>query len=116
MTAYHFFLKHAGYSYDPKTETPMQGRIKTAHKLAQAEKYAKNHDWIFEWGDDWDDPKHCDKSNGDGTEYKPKTCEYCYLYNDVSDVLASLSCIDDADADYRRVVEAELALEAMGND
>ena len=63
MNSYQFFLKHAGYSYNPKTETLMQGRIRSARALAKAEREARD-------GEPWGDP-------------------------------------------YRRIVEAELAIEAL---
>jgi hypothetical protein len=44
----------------------------------------------------------------------PTTCETCTCYGADGAILASLSCIDDATPEYRRVVEAELASEAMG--
>jgi hypothetical protein len=37
QSPYHFFLSHAGYSYDPATETRMQGRIRCAQAMAKAE-------------------------------------------------------------------------------
>ena len=40
MTPAEFFFTHAGYSYDPKTETPEQGRAKCAQRLAEAEEEA----------------------------------------------------------------------------
>jgi len=36
MTPYNFFLKHAGYSYNPQTETKEQGRRRCAKALVQA--------------------------------------------------------------------------------
>ena len=48
-TAYHFFLSRAGYSYDPKTQTPMQGRIESAKRLAGAEKWARANGVYFVW-------------------------------------------------------------------
>lgn len=107
LSPYHFFLKHAGYSYDPKTETPAQGRINTAKRLAMAERYAQDHDWSYTWEPD-NDGYHSYLEAGQTVE----TCEFCVLTDDSGDVLASLGCIDDADDNYRRVVEAELALEA----
>lgn len=93
-----FFMEHAGYSYDPEA-------------LATAEEYAFNHSLEYRWADDWsvDHQKEFDCYEDGG----PETCEYCQLIDVDGKVLASLGCIDDATASYRRVIEAELALEAM---
>lgn len=40
-----FFYDHAGYGYNPATETAEQGRENTARGLARAELYAREHDW-----------------------------------------------------------------------
>jgi hypothetical protein len=83
----------------------------------QAREYAEGQGWYWVWADDWDDHTHCGKGYDDGTEYRPETCEYCQLMtHDGTTVLASLSCIDDADDNYRRVIEAELAIEAMARE
>lgn len=104
-----FFYEHAGYSFDPKTETQEQGKLRCAKELAEAERIAANLEWRFEWVDDW-------MGSHDWKEYsgEPATCEQCTVYDPSSNrVLASLSCIDDADNNYRRVIEAELAAEAL---
>lgn len=66
----------------------------------------------FQWEDDW--------SVGDHTaEYdcydsgNPSTCESCVLMDRDGNILASLGCIDDADDDYRREIEGQLAYEAL---
>lgn len=110
-----FFFKHAGFSYDPKTETKTQGRIRCARSLAHAEQTARELDWRFEWSDDWSlGCSHKEFYGADSAyaEREPETCESCLLF-DGDRVLASLSCIDDADDNYRRVIQAELALEAL---
>lgn len=43
-----FFFKHAGYSYGPG-QTPRQGRMEGAMKLAQAEHEAEERGWSVEW-------------------------------------------------------------------
>jgi hypothetical protein len=105
-----FFFDHAGWNYNPKTETKKEGRIRCARSLADAEQLAQSYGLQFRWQDDW--------AVGDHTrefDYKsnPSTCESCVCEDGEDNVLASLSCIDDADDNYRRVVEAELALEAI---
>jgi hypothetical protein len=112
-----FFWLNAGFCYDPKTQTKAQGHRECAEKLAEAESLARRMNWMYEWNDDWTVNSH-QKYYGTDSAYKdgePDTCEYCVLYDEHREHLASLGCIDDADANYRRVIEAELALEAMGN-
>jgi hypothetical protein len=73
MNAKAFFYKHAGYGYNPATETPEEGRLRCATELAEAESVAKARGWQVVWSDDF----------------------------------------SDADDDYRRVISAELASEAL---
>lgn len=113
-----FFYLHAGYSYDPKIETRDKGRIRCAKYLATAEAYARNSEWEYRWEDDWDIGSH-KKYYGKGSVYEvsePETCESCLLLDADGEVLESLGCIDDADKNYRRVIEAELASEAMDRE
>lgn len=115
QAAYLFFLKHAGYSYDPKTETPKAGRSRCARQLAKAERDARALGYTFEWDDDPDG--YDSQARKEGVQ----TCESCVCLDgeDPADgdrnrhVLASLGGIWDATREYQRVVEAELALEAL---
>lgn len=111
-SAEQFFYDHAGYSYDPATETPDEGRRRTAADLARAEAWAKAQGHTYEWGPDWQ-VDHV-REYPDAYDAEPDTCEYVTL-SDLLDgnVLAALGCVDDATPEYRRVVEAELAWEAM---
>jgi hypothetical protein len=106
-----FFANHAGWSYSPATETASEGRWRSARALARAESWAKAEDIDFDWYDDWmvDHAKEYDCYSGDAG---PATCEVCVAKKG-DEVLASLGCIDDASPEYRRVVEAELADEAL---
>lgn len=106
-----FFHDNAGFSYDPKTETPEQGKRNTARALARAEAYAKKAGWQFEVEPDpdadesWMDAT-CRNDHG-GTAWQVALYDETRQY-----VLASLGgCYGDGD--YERVVKAELALEAM---
>jgi hypothetical protein len=114
--AVQFFYKHAGYSYDPKKETPRQGRLRCARQLAKAEHYAFEHDWTYSWQDDscigadCGETATCDHPCCQGTEH---VCEWCALVDADGKQLASLGSICEPSSEYRRVVRAELALEAM---
>jgi hypothetical protein len=98
-----FFYDNAGSSYDPLHETEEQGRERGAKALARAAEQARELDWQYTWEPDVIEPFK------DGVE-----CEACVLYDANSEILASLHGIDGATPEYRRVVEAELALEALG--
>ena len=102
-----FFYMHAGYSWDPKVETQDQGRVRCAIRLADAEQaYLQAHksaDASCVWVDDTADPMF----DGPFT-----TCEGCEIRIG-NEAIAGLYSILDADADYRREVRAELALECI---
>lgn len=119
MTAYHFFMANAGYSYDPKNETPMQGRIRCAKALAYAEKRARDAGASFEWSTDPDGSSAdwiADDQDG-GRDNNPWHVWSCVARDGAGKVFASLGSIDfgrDGEPwgdSYRRVVEAELACE-----
>lgn len=133
-TAYHFFLSNAGYSYDAKVETKLQGRIRGAQALARAERWAKEenleYDWVFDEGCTADqfefqeDIDHVNEHGGVGCIlYRPcaqcaervvkERCKHDEVLGSLWGITESL---DNRQRDnYRRVVEAELALEAMPN-
>jgi hypothetical protein len=116
---FRFFLQHAGYSVPP-------GRAACALALARAEHVARDiADATFEWEDDFDQPiedlldpsifrseeefkAYCDRYRDDVTG--------CVLRDANGNVRASLWAIIGADSSYRRVVEAELSLEAYGRE
>lgn len=111
--AVQFFYDHAGWGYNPATETEEQGRQRHAEELADAEQAAKRAGVWYVWEPDQEVDERDELST---TEH---TCEWVALYiapEDVHDrprMLASLGGIWDASAEYRRVVEAELASEAL---
>jgi hypothetical protein len=109
-----FFFRHAGFSWDPATQTREQGRAACAQRLAQAEAWAHGAGVSFAWENDWE----CDSSewSDEGPAYPQWQC----IARDVhGTVIGSLGCVDfgpegDPWSDpYRRVCEAEIALEAM---
>ena len=111
VSAYHFFLKHAGYSYDPKAETASQGRIRCAQSLARAEFTARELGYSFEWSVD-------DTDSSEWSDETPAWAQWvCVMRDQNGKIESSLGGVDfGRDGDpwgnpYRRVVEAELALE-----
>lgn len=106
-----FFFEHAGYSHAPD-ETPEAGKIRGALSLARAERHATRKGWYVEWSDDWEVGSHV-AGAPEAYDVEPDTCEIATLYNRHRHMLGSLGCVDDASDDYRRVVAAELASEAI---
>lgn len=104
-----FFYENAGWSYDPETETSDQGKLRCAHALAQAEMSAAVRGWFVSWETDpepWD---------GDTPYYGPLWI--AILRDREGDCLASIgsvACPGQA-SDYGRVIDAELADEAIYN-
>lgn len=124
MSPYHFFLKHAGYGYAPKAETKQRGRIRRARALAKAERDARVGGFSFSWGidpfttsADWID----DNEDG-GRNRTPWQIWECRMRNADGGLVNSLHGIDFGrngtpwGDPYRRVVEAELAIEGLTNE
>lgn len=103
--AFLFFFEHAGYGYNPATQGEIAGRVECALTLVQAEHHANESECRFGWGADYENPQ--------------EWC--CYLTDEAGNVLQSLCGIDFGDGElpdgkpYKRVVEAELALEEFGS-
>lgn len=109
-----FFFVHAGYSYDPKTETQEVGHAKCAVRLAAAESLFLQCVKLADVGIEWQhDPDAARDNRKDRVRFEQ--CESACIWHrdECGDVhyLASLGGILDADTDYRRVVRAELAIE-----
>lgn len=107
-----FFYAHAGYSYQPDRETMEQGRRRCARSLAKAKNKARNLGVSFEW---FQDGLTSRGWAGRGPAYNTWACT---ARNSDGKVIASLCGIDFGrdgrpwGYPYRRVIEAELALEA----
>jgi hypothetical protein len=92
-----------------------------AASLARAEAYAEAMGWTCEW--QWDDCSAydhcadwgCECCKNEHTTQIDHQHEVCLLRNADGEVLAVLGGIIDADRDYRRLIEAELASEAMAD-
>ena len=113
-----FFAEHAGYATPP-------GRMVCARELAEAERWAADV-LTFTW--DWDvcpDYTWCDVCEHIRL-CRDRGCLRCqHMPTHEHEILAvssryadgspgpSLCSVTDSDEDYRRVVEAELAFEAM---
>ena len=113
-----FFYEHAGFSYDPKTQTPDQGHRESAIRYAEAENIAMRHQaidgWHYEWDIDREGCTGCDCGNPDCdcSSGRPHKVMYCILRDGKGETLASLFGICKPSKEYQRVIAAELALEA----
>ena len=107
-----FFYKHAGFGYNPKTESREMGRRRHARQLAKAEAQGR----VFEFA--WElDP---DLDSSSFTDEEPAWLLWECSMRDGGMLLEYLGGIDfgrygvpDNDP-YSRVVEAELALAYFG--
>ncbi len=105
-----FFYDNAGYSHAP-TQTPEEGHVETAKALARAETWSvqEGHYTVIEHDDDadasWIDNEH------DRETYLANVW-YMQLWSEDDKLLGSLGSCDGGHK-YKRVVRAELALEAM---
>jgi len=114
-----FFYRNAGYCVKPG-ETRQQGRWRGARELAKAEQHARERGWTYVWEADPDGCSGCDCGSDDcacstGEEHETLACVLYSGQPPFRVALASLSGICGATPEYGRVVEAELALEAMAN-
>lgn len=111
IAAWRFFRENAGYSTPP-------GRVACAMEYARAERDGRALGWSVVWADDDGCTCHefdfiCDCQRVDRRGRSECHCEYAALWDDRGNFMDSLSGICGADADYRRVVAAELMLEAL---
>ena len=102
-----FFIDNAGFSYDPKTQTEEEGRLQCAVRLADAEDILMLAMRVGDVSVSWCD----DERMGDEPD-DVENVESCVVKID-GEIVASLYAIWDADAAYRRVIRAELALECL---
>jgi hypothetical protein len=108
IAAYRFFKEHAGCIVGQ--------RALGAYALAKAERYATlvGYEIVWEYDGDADLGDHevwC--SNAARGRCKGHECLSAVLRDVCGELRASLCNIIEPDANYRRVIEAELALEAM---
>lgn len=111
---YRFFMQHTAISYNPETETPLQGRVRCAVRLADAERWASSQGMSFEWSID----PFTDSSDWDESP-EPWQAWQCVMRDMGGAVVQTLNAIDFGREGspwgdpYRRVVQAELACEVM---
>lgn len=99
---FQFFFREAGYVVGE--------RAKGAIALARAESYADDRGWSFNWREDND----ADWSwMSEREKERPHEVYACELRDADGRVLESLWSIFDPNVTYMRVIQAELALEAM---
>lgn len=108
-----FFFAHAGYSWNPKTQTEEQGKRECAERLARAEEWASANGYSFDWR-----PDHV-TSKKFSNEQPPWMLWQAAIFDPDGTIVGGLGGVDfgrDGQPwgdNYRRVVEAELALEVM---
>lgn len=113
MTPYRFFYRNAGFAWG-EGETKAQGRARGARALAAAEAWMQENGAVYQW-------KHDGTASAEFTGKKPGYALWeCCMYQVIDNELVfveSLGGIDFGENgepwgnDYRRVVEAELALD-----
>lgn len=107
-----FFYKHAGFSWNPATETQEDGRRRCAREMADAEAKGRESGLSFDWSIDHDADS---RDYAKGPRYE---LWQCVCYDAEGKAVAYLGGIDFGRNgsphcdNYRRVIEAELAQEA----
>lgn len=109
-----FFYDNAGYSYRPGYQTQEEGRRECATALASAEARAHALGYAFVWEIDHD------SDSSDFSDDEPYSLWFCRMVDPEGETVEALSGIDFGPGGepwgntYRRVVEAELAVEQLG--
>jgi hypothetical protein len=85
----------------------------TAIILARAEILAQEAGCTFAWEHDAEDWADLQREFSDHA-LMPTNTDICFMYDASGQLLGSLGAIWDADANYRRVAEAEVAGEVYG--
>lgn len=119
LEAYQHMREHAGWSYRPSVETAEQGRVRSALERARAEyERLRRVEITFDWQDEpsWEvDTSWMDEDTLEAFQRGDTRLMSCEIW-DGPETLASLGGIhmdrDWRSDPYRRVIEAELALEA----
>lgn len=116
-----FFYEHAPTSHNPAEETEEEGRMRGARDLANAEEIARREGWSFGW--ETDDVTSADHS--DESDPYPLWVGSLRLDEDDEVSVIDIGGVDfgrdntpdsDESKNYRRVVEAQLALEYLSGN
>lgn len=108
-TAVDFFVEHAGYSYDPKTQTPEEGKLACAKALADAEAWLHSQ---YEYSVQWVEDRDVDRS---GIDHNGPLWGCIVTVDGRDESLWGIDLGENGARDpYRRVVESELAAELKG--
>lgn len=108
-----FFFEHAGQSWPSGASDEVKAleRVKNAQAYALAEFWAWEQDYTFEWTQD-------EVDSSEWSEERPAYAQWqCAMRSDSHGCVQSFGCIDFGRGvepwgqAYKRVVEAELALE-----
>ncbi len=105
-----FFYEHAGWSYDPKTETSQQGRRRCASTLAAAEDRARDLGMRYDWQEESDPDRSGIDHDG------PLWVCLAFLGGNVVASLGGIdlgACGTPYTHPYARVTEAQLAMEGL---
>ena len=118
LTAAEFFYLNGSWSYQPGEQTPDEGRRECARAAAMAERWASEAGIEFYWSEDNDACADAMDDSGDWVQLGQLW--RCVAIDSNGQPLSSLGGVDFASGQpwgesYRRVVEAELAHEAMEN-
>lgn len=103
-----FFHEHAPYCWDPARETEADGRLRTARRLAAAEAWLEATESERDWREE-----ETAAGDDEGTWVVIYSCTVRTPHGDASMGGIDLDPDGFAGDTYRRVVEAQLALEIM---
>ena len=101
-----FFYDHAGWSHDPQTETSDNGRIRAAILLASAERTLAHSVAEVIWEQD------TEPYDGDVPYDGPMWCAFIVKNGEILTSLSGIA-MQSLDEPYKRVIEAELALDVL---
>jgi hypothetical protein len=111
-----FFYEHGPSSHNPETQTADEGRWESARAYARAEQAGRDAAHSYEWEID------PDIDSSEFSDERPSWALWeCIVYNADREPIGSLSGIDfgrdgmPSDNPYRRVVEAQLSMEALAS-
>lgn len=119
-----FFYDNAGYTRNPKTQTEQQARAHSARLLARAETWARDEGYRYNWEIESESAESvygtacpnadCNDPHCMSTHYDPTADFYvCIIEDKDGNAVDSLGMIEAPTREYRRVIEADLAIAIM---